>query len=128
MASGHLARSVEHDRKVAIKVLSQISAAGGTAAKWAHSGRELLFENALGHLVTVPVTEVRGFQAGTPRQFPSDRVQMLPSVAVPFYGLTPDDRRLMMVRLATAATLPGGGQMIVVDNWTTELLEKMKAH
>ena len=106
----------------------QISTTGGATARWAHSGRELLFESATGDLMTLPVRETPGFQPGTPQRLFRTAIGMTPSTVVPYYDLTPDDKRLVMVRLAAGSQPPGGGQLVVVDNWFTELFARMKGH
>jgi hypothetical protein len=44
----------------------------------------------------------------------------------PFYDVTPDDKRFVMVRLSTVNTAPGAGQLVVMDNWFEELEKKMR--
>ena len=105
----------------------QVSTAGGSAARWAHGGRELLFEDPTGELMTVTVTPGPTFAAGEPRRLFPNTLARVPSAIVPYYDLTPDDRRLVMVRLAAVNQAPGAGQVVVVDNWFTELFAKMRS-
>ena len=50
---------------------------------------------------------------------------LLASNVVPRYDLTPDDQRLVMTRLSAINQAPGAGQLVVVENWFTELRSKM---
>jgi serine/threonine-protein kinase len=103
----------------------QISTAGGSAARWAHSGRELFYEAPSGDMMVVPVTPGPTFAPGAPaRLFPLSG--LLASNVVPLYDLTPDDKKFLMVRSAAINQAPGAGQLVVVDNWFTELTAKMR--
>jgi serine/threonine-protein kinase len=102
----------------------QISTAGGSAARWAHSGRELFYEAPSGDMMVVPVTRAPTFAPGAPaRLFPLSG--LLASNVVPLYDLTPDDKKFLMVRSAAINQAPGAGQLVVVDNWFAELRAKM---
>jgi serine/threonine-protein kinase len=103
----------------------QISAQGGSAARWAHSGRELFYESPGGDLMLVPVTPGPTFAPGEPRRLFPLGSGLVPSNITPYYDLTPDDRRLVMVRVAAVNQAPGAGQLVVVDNWFEELNRKM---
>jgi serine/threonine-protein kinase len=105
----------------------QVSTAGGTAARWARSGRELFYEAANGDLMVVPVTPGPTFDPGAARRLLPAGSGFVGSNTVPYYDLTPDDQRLIMVRQTSLAQTPGGGQLVVVDNWIDELKSKMKA-
>ena len=103
----------------------QASTAGGAAARWAHSGRELFFEAPSGDMMMVPVTPGPTFTPGAPqRVFPLGS-GLIGSSVVPLYDLTPDDKRFVMVRLAAVNQAPGAGQLVVVENWFTELRSRM---
>ena len=104
----------------------QISTRGGSAAQWAHSGRELFFIAPSGDLMVVAITPGPTFAPGEPRPLiPLGTGGFWGSSIVPYYDLTPDDKRFMMVRLAAVNQAPGAGQLVVVDNWSTELKAKM---
>ncbi len=104
----------------------QISTRGGTAARWAHSGRELFFESAGGDFMVVPVTPGPTFAPGEPRSLFPLGSGLFGSAIVPYYDLTPDDKRFLTVRLAVVNQAPGAGQLVVVDNWDQELKAKMR--
>jgi serine/threonine-protein kinase len=102
----------------------QVSTEGGEAARWARSGRELIYQSPSGNLMSVPVTPGPTFAPGAPRLLFS-LTEVVGSSVVPLYDLTPDDQRLLMVRLAAANQAPGAGQLVVVDNWIEEIKGKM---
>jgi Tol biopolymer transport system component/tRNA A-37 threonylcarbamoyl transferase component Bud32 len=105
----------------------QISTGGGSAARWAHGGKELIFQAPSGDLMSAAITETPAFSPGQPRRlFPFAGSGLVISVIVPLYDLTPDDKRFLMVRLSAVNQAPGAGQLVVVDHWFTELQAKMK--
>ena len=103
----------------------QVSTAGGSAARWAHSGRELFFEAPSGDMMVVPVTPGPTFAPGAPRRLFPLGSGLIGSNVVPLYDITPDDQRFIMARLSAANQAPGAGQLVVVDNWFEELKAKM---
>jgi len=103
----------------------QASTAGGSASRWAHSGRELFFEAPSGDMMVVPVTSSPTFTPGAPRRLFPLGSGLVASNVVPRYDLTPDDQRFVMVRLSAVNQAPGAGQLVVVENWFTELKSKM---
>jgi len=103
----------------------QVSTRGGSAARWAHSGKELFFEAPSGDLMVVSVTPGATFAPGEPRRLLALGGGLFNSTIVPYYDLTPDDKRFLMVRLAAVNQAPGAGQLVVVDNWDVELKAKM---
>jgi serine/threonine-protein kinase len=104
----------------------QVSTRGGGAARWSHSGRELFFEGSNGDFMVVPITPGTTFLPGEPRRLFSLTASFFGSVVVPYYDLTPDDKRFVMVRLSAVNTAPGAGQLVVVENWFDELKQKMR--
>jgi Tol biopolymer transport system component len=104
----------------------QISTRGGSAPRWAHSGRELFFEGATGDFMVAPITPGATFAPGEPRRLFPLGGAFFGSLTVPYYDLTPDDKRFVRVRLAAVSQAPGAGQLVVVDNWFEELGRKMK--
>ena len=48
------------------------------------------------------------------------------SASVPYYDVTPDGR-FVMVRSAAIDQAPGAGQLVVVENWLSELQQQMAA-
>ncbi|HET7041706.1 MAG TPA: protein kinase, partial [Gemmatimonadales bacterium] len=106
----------------------QISTNGGVAARWSHSGRELFFQDPAGDILSVASSPGPTFTPSDPHQVVANTTGANVSLVVPYYDVTPDDQSFLMVRRAGGTQDSGGGQMVVVDNWTTELLAKMKGH
>ena len=104
----------------------QISGGGGYAAARSHSGRELFFVGPAGQMMVSEVRTSGSFQPGEPRQLIAPQAQIMASVVVPNYAITPDDKRFLMVRLGTATAAPGAGQLVVVDNWLREFRAKVR--
>jgi Tol biopolymer transport system component len=105
----------------------QISTRGGSAAVWARSGRELFFESANGDIMVAPIDAGATFSPGEPRRLFPVIGGVFSSATVPYYDVTPDGQRFVMVRIAAINQAPGAGQLIVVENWFTELEQKMAA-
>jgi serine/threonine-protein kinase len=103
----------------------QISTRGGDAARWSRSGRELFFESANGDFMAVPISAGATFSPGEPHRLFALGGGLLGSIIVPYYDVTPRDSGFVMVRLAAVNASPGAGQVVVVDNWFTELRAKM---
>jgi serine/threonine-protein kinase len=103
----------------------QISTRGGTAARWSRSGRELFFESDNGDFMAVPIAPGATFSPGEPHRLFALGGVLYTSNIVPYYDLTPGDSGFMRVRLAAVNSAPGAGQIVVVDNWFTELRAKM---
>ena len=105
----------------------QVSTNGGSAARWAHSGRELFYEAPAGDMMSVPVTPGTTFAPGAPRRLFPYAGGLLGSNVVPYYDLLPDDQHFLMGRMASVNQAPGAGQLVVVEHWLDELKEKMAA-
>ena len=105
----------------------QVSTRGGSAARWSRSGRELFFESTSNDFMAVSIAPGATFSPGEPRRLFSQGGVLLGSNIVPYYDLTPGDSGFVMVRLAAVNASPGAGQVVVVDNWFTELKAKMGA-
>jgi Tol biopolymer transport system component len=102
----------------------QISTAGGSAARWAHSGRELFSQSPSGDMMVVPVKSGPTFEPGAPARL-FTLGGLWESTEIPLYDLATDDKKFLMLRTATAKQAPGAGSLVVVDNWFTELKAKM---
>jgi serine/threonine-protein kinase len=106
----------------------QISTAGGIAPRWGHSGRELFYESTSGEVMVAAVTTRPTFSAAAARRLVGVASnQLWGSNSVPYWDLTPDDQRLLMVRIGGLAQAPGAGQLVVVENWLQELRGKVEA-
>jgi serine/threonine protein kinase len=142
MATVYLAHDVRHDRRVAVKVLRpelsavigaerflgeikltanlakwQVSLSGGTAPRWAHSGRELFYINGRQEMVSSEVRLGATFSVGEQRTlFPANSFSL--AETFPLYDVAPDDRRFVMVRSVAAAMET---ELILTENWFEEL-------
>jgi eukaryotic-like serine/threonine-protein kinase len=105
----------------------QVSSRGGIAPRWSHSGRELFFESTDSELMVAANSPGSTFMPGEPRRLFSFGAELVTSAGVPYYDVTPDDQRFVMVRRAPAQQSAGAGQLIIVENWYTELKAKMGA-
>jgi len=105
----------------------QVSTRGGSAAVWSRDGRELFFQSLEGDMMSVAVNAGPVFSAGEPRRLFPPIEGALGSVVVPYYDVTPDNRGFVMVRSIAVNEAPGGGQIVFVENWLSELEQKMKA-
>ena len=105
----------------------QISTQGGAGAVWARNGRELFFESANGEIMTVPVSAGTTFSPGEARRLFPAITGAFSSATVPYYDVGPNGSGFLMVRIAAGNQAPGGGQLVVVENWFAELEQKMRA-
>jgi serine/threonine-protein kinase len=105
----------------------QISTGGGGPPRWSHSGRELLFEGGTGDMLSATVTTRPTFTAREPQRLFALGTGVWPSTIVPYFDLSPDDRRFMMTRIGGVAQAPGGGQLVVVEHWFQELRARVDA-
>ncbi|HEX6670196.1 MAG TPA: hypothetical protein VF061_11580, partial [Gemmatimonadales bacterium] len=98
----------------------QVSTAGGREPAWASTGRELLYLNGRGEMVSAEIPPGTTFSVGKQRTlFPaSDFARPGP---VPSFSLSPDDKRLLMVREGEATQQ---SELIVAENWLEGLRGK----
>jgi Tol biopolymer transport system component/tRNA A-37 threonylcarbamoyl transferase component Bud32 len=101
----------------------QLSSDGGLTPRWSRSGRELFFATLSGELMSVAVTGQPTFSAGAPKRlFGGIGTQFL-GAAMPYYDIGPDDRRILMMRIAGRDE--DTEQLIMVDNWLDEVRAKL---
>jgi hypothetical protein len=106
----------------------QISTEGGAAPRWAHSGRELFYQaDGSNAIMAASVTLAPSFTAGTPHKLFDAIPQLYPSSGVPYYDLTPNDRRFIMARVVGTARAPGAAELVVVVNFREEVRRKLSA-
>jgi serine/threonine-protein kinase len=92
----------------------QVSSAGGTEPRWAHSGRELFYRTGT-DLVAVTVRTTPTFATGQREAlFPASAYQVNPNHSA--YDVLPDDRGFVFVR-----NVGGNQSVIMVLNWFPEL-------
>jgi Tol biopolymer transport system component/tRNA A-37 threonylcarbamoyl transferase component Bud32 len=100
----------------------QVSLSGGSAPRWAHSGRELFYVNGRQEMVSTEVRSGPTFTVGEPRVlFPANSYNLIPSY--PLYDVAPDDRRFLMVRGVAAE---GETELILTENWFEELRARVR--
>jgi hypothetical protein len=97
-----------------------ISRDGGSEPRWAHSGRELFYKSG-DQLMVVPVVPGPTLTLGIPRAlfsvtgYASARNRQQ-------YDVAPDDRRFIMIKEPENT----GGEVVYVENWFSELKERVK--
>jgi len=102
----------------------QVSAGGGGEPLWAHSGRELFYRSATGHMVAVPVTTSPALTVGPEKALFVDSIYMhAPSYRG--YDVTRDDKAFVMLRLLPDPSRAPTGRLVFVENWFVELRAKM---
>jgi len=103
----------------------QVSAAGGGEPLWAHSGRELFYRSATGRMMAVPVTTTPTLTIGEEAPLFADSTYLrAPSYRA--YDVARDDQTFVMLRMLPETSAGPTGELVIVDNWFTELSAKMK--
>ncbi len=107
----------------------QVSQAGGTEPRWAHSGRELFFRNATGALVAATVVPAATFTQGAQAVlFEGSQFLSVASQDARSYDVAPGDRRFVFMRpvVPTAAEgPPAADKLVQVTNWGAEVQAKL---
>ncbi|MBI1968247.1 MAG: PD40 domain-containing protein, partial [Gemmatimonadetes bacterium] len=98
----------------------QVSTAGGTEPRWAHSGREIFYRSGNGDLVVAAVTTTPTFSVGRQQSLFS-AISFAALVLHQAYDVSPDDRRFIMLRTEAADQ---STELILVQNWFTDLKGK----
>ena len=98
----------------------QVSSAGGREPVWARTGRELLYHNGRGEMVSAEIQPGPTFSVGKQRVLfqASQFVRVGP---VHSYSLSPDDKRFLMVREGEATQQ---SELILAENWLEGLRGK----
>ncbi len=100
----------------------QVSANGGQAPLWSHSGRELFYVDADRNMISVPVAGGVSPGLGERRklfQLPNDLYLGQPEHYTPF-DISPDDQRFIMMRTRLPA-VRGRSTFVLVENWFEEV-------
>jgi serine/threonine-protein kinase len=98
-----------------------VSTGGGTGPRWSHRGDEL-FYRALNNdfmAVELRLTPPTLGVAGQKRLFSAAPYAASEQRAM--YDVSPDDRRFLMLRIGSSAGETGGSQLVLVQNFPTEL-------
>jgi serine/threonine-protein kinase len=102
----------------------QISTDGGTEPVWNHNGQELFYRSG-DKMMAVDVATQPSFVAGKPRMlFQRQYVANLPPGAFPFYDVSPDGQRFLMLK-PVEQSQAGPTQINVVLNWFEELKRRV---
>jgi Tol biopolymer transport system component len=94
----------------------QLSANGGTQAKWSSDGKQIYYLDTRFNLFSVPVNEVGGaLQFGTPQL-------LVPTWSAPsvFYDVTPDGKKILLDKVSQQVN----PTMTVVTNYAAALNKK----
>ncbi len=107
----------------------QVSQAGGTEPRWAHSGRELFFRNGAHALVSAAVVPAATFTLG-PQTVLFDGSQYYIDIGrnARSYDVAPGDQRFVFMRrpLPTGTGVAAPDKLVEVTNWATEVRAKLK--
>ncbi len=107
----------------------QVSQAGGTEPRWAHSGRELFFRNGRGALVAAAVVPAATFALGAQRVlFEGRELYSIPREGARSYDVAPGDQRFAFMRPiwpTGAAGPPPMDKLVLVTNWGAEVQAKL---
>ncbi len=95
----------------------QVSTAGGVEPTWSSTGRELLYINGQGDMVSAEIPAGATFSVGRQRTLFST-TQLTTNGPVPSYSLSPDDKRFLVLREGEAGQ---PGELVVAENWTRQL-------
>jgi len=105
----------------------QVSANGGQAPLWAHSGREPFFVDASRNMISYPVKAGVAFVPGDPHRL----FQLAPEIYLtdpehytPF-DITPDDRRFVMLRQRVLLA-QGDKVFLRIEHWFPELQQQLR--
>jgi eukaryotic-like serine/threonine-protein kinase len=92
----------------------QVSPNGGQIPHWSADGKELFYFDLNQSILTVPVKEVGGaLEFGAPQTL----VSQWTVLTIPFYSVSPDDKRLLLERVSQEVNQP----VTVVTNFTAGL-------
>jgi len=98
----------------------QISTEGGTEPVWNRNGRELFYRSG-DKMMAVDIATQPSFAAGKPRMlFQGQYVLNSPPSSIPYYDVSPDGERFLMLKPTDQAGA-APTQINVVLNWTEEL-------
>jgi Tol biopolymer transport system component len=101
----------------------QISTDGGAEPVWNPNGRELFYRSG-DKMMAVGIATQPSFVAGKPRMlFQGPYVRNTPPNTIPFYDVSPDGQRFLMLKPSDQAAAPT--QIDVVLNWFEELKRRV---
>jgi Tol biopolymer transport system component len=99
----------------------QISTEGGTEPVWNPNGKELFYRSE-DKMMSVDIIAQPSFSVGRPRML--FQGPYLPGVVFPYYDVSPDAQRFLMIKPSeqTSSSLT---QIVVVQNWFEELRRRV---
>ena len=92
---------------------------------WAHSGSELFFVDAQAGLVAAGVEADSVFRVLQRETLFTIGSEYLLVEGADFHDIRPDDEQFLMVRGAVVSESTGDTRFILVENWFTELRQRM---
>jgi dipeptidyl aminopeptidase/acylaminoacyl peptidase len=95
----------------------QVSTAGGSEPTWSPNGRELLYVNGKGEMVSAEITPGAAFGVGRQRSLFSVTELYRPG-PIPMYSVSPDGQRFLMVRESEASQQ---SELVLAENWLQQL-------
>jgi serine/threonine-protein kinase len=106
----------------------QVSQAGGTEPRWAHSGRELFFRNGAQALVAATVVPAATFTLGPQAVlFDGSPFHFDGNEDARSYDVAPGDQRFVFMRtvVPTGPAAAAPDKLVEVTNWATEVQTKL---
>jgi hypothetical protein len=107
----------------------RVSGGGGFEPRWSADGRELFYLQVTAQgtaMMIVPVTVNGEFSFSPPTQlFDGRRFSVNPDLTAKSYAVGRDGRFLMLEQQADAARASGPARIVVVENWTEELKQRV---
>ena len=101
----------------------QVSTDGGNEPVWNRNGKELFYRSG-DKMMAVDVTLQPGFSMGKPKEL-FRGTYMPPVIALPFYDVSPDGQRFLMLKPNEQTSSSSLTQIVVVQNWFEELKQKV---
>jgi serine/threonine-protein kinase len=102
----------------------QISTGGGTEPMWNPKGKELFYRNG-DKMIAIDITTDTSLSVGKPHTL-FERNYQRGGSPIANYDVSPDGQRFLMVKPHEDATL--FTQIVVVQNWFTELRQRVPVH
>jgi eukaryotic-like serine/threonine-protein kinase len=109
----------------------RVSTAGGTEPLWARDGRELFYRGPTGAMMRVLIAPRSLWTAGAPTQLFEASAYALggsgeyAALLRRTYDVSPDGRRFLMIKNASAPVISLAQRIVVVQNWFEELNSKV---
>jgi serine/threonine-protein kinase len=97
----------------------QISTEGGTEPVWNPKGKELFYRSG-DRMMAVEVATQPSFSVGKPRML-FQGAYLTTTATSPFYNVSPDGQKFLMIKPAEATVSSPLTQIVVVQNWFEEL-------